>query len=312
MREIMAISLSSFKNQYDNKPKQTDFSDWKHFERFLYALAERPLGGKRDAELISPAVYEPGTRRANKNVLSWAGWCAVDVDDIELGDDNVNDYVDTLSDWRYVCYSTASSKEEQPKFRIVFQLDRDVVTQEIKHFWYALQSYLDEAGDKQCKDLSRMYYVPATYDSAFNFIFSGGSEPLVVSDLHSKYPYVEKKNSNNFIDRLPEKLQRQVIEHRKSKMEATQYNWSGYTDCPFWPTKLANEYRGITGTGWYHKMYQIMVAISARAISKGYPIRADQVAELCKEFDRENGNWYESRPLEVEADRALEYAYKNI
>jgi hypothetical protein len=58
-------------------------------------------------------------------------------------------------------------------------------------------------------------------------------------------------------------------------------------------------------------MYQMMVAIAARAIEKEYPITSDQIADLCKQFDREHGNWYENRPLGVEADRALEYAYRN-
>jgi hypothetical protein len=57
-------------------------------------------------------------------------------------------------------------------------------------------------------------------------------------------------------------------------------------------------------------MYQIMIAIAGNAIKKGYPITAIQIAELCKDFDACNGNWYENRPIIVEADRALEYVYR--
>lgn len=329
----MAISLTSFKSQYDNEPKQLDFSNWQHFERFLYALSKRQLGSKRDAELISPAVYvndsnaheypdaikEPSKtnpipyyHRKNRNVTHWAGWAAVDVDDLEINGD-VKDVVSRMcGDYRYVCYSTASSKPDKPKFRIVFELSRDIDSVQIRHFWFALNTYLDSAGDRQTKDLSRMYYIPATYDGAYNFIFSGGSKPIDVDNLLSCYPYVEKKHSNNFIDRLPSAIQQSVIEHRKSQMNSTNYVWSGYHDCPFWPKKLAAEYISIAETGWYHKMYQIMVATAARAIEKEYAITSNQIAELCKQFDMENGNWYENRPLDVEADRALEYAYKNI
>jgi hypothetical protein len=73
---------------------------------------------------------------------------------------------------------------------------------------------------------------------------------------------------------------------------------------------MAMEYQTITGTGWYAKMYQIMIAIAGNAIKKGYPITAIQIAELCKDFDACNGNWYENRPIIVEADRALEYVYR--
>ena len=83
-------------------------------------------------------------------------------------------------------------------------------------------------------------------------------------------------------------------------------------DCPFFPKKLSIEYKTIADGGWYYKMYQIMVATAGNATSKQYPITASEIASLCRELDLENGNWYENRPIEKEADRALEYVYKNI
>jgi hypothetical protein len=94
-------------------------------------------------------------------------------------------------------------------------------------------------------------------------------------------------------------------------MENTNYTWTSYRDCPFFPKTLAIEYKSISETGWYHKMYQIMVATAGSAIKKGYPITAREIAELCRQLDIDTGNWYTSRPLEVEADRAVEYAYRN-
>ena len=54
-----------------------------------------------------------------------------------------------------------------------------------------------------------------------------------------------------------------------------------------------------------------MVSIAGNAVSSNYPITAHQIAELCKEIDNETGQWYDSRPLEKEADRAIEFVYKN-
>ena len=67
----------------------------------------------------------------------------------------------------------------------------------------------------------------------------------------------------------------------------------------------------ITNTGWYHKMYQIMVAIAGNAVKKKYPITSEEISTMCREFDMETGNWYENRPLDKEANRALEYIYRN-
>lgn len=306
--------LSSFKNRFINKPTQLDFESWKGFEAFLYLLSDRKLKGKQDAELISPAIYEIGTTRANKNVLSWAGWAAIDVDDVEI-QGSVKEYIEKfLSNWRYICYSTASSKTDKPKFRIVLQLDRFIEASEIRHFWFALQSVVDDQGDKQCKDLSRMYYIPATYDNAFNFIFSGGSEPLNVSKLLSEHAYVEKKNTNNFIDRLPDEIQKQVIEYRKGQMD-NHFIWSNYNDCPFVNKRLITEYKSIAytdNTGRYSMIYKIMLSIASSAIKRKYPITTNEVVTLIRQLDMDTANRYENRPLDVEADRAIEYAYRNI
>ena len=55
-----------------------------------------------------------------------------------------------------------------------------------------------------------------------------------------------------------------------------------------------------------------MIAIAGTAVDKKYPITADEIAVMCRELDQETGNWYENRPLTKEADRALEYVYKNM
>jgi hypothetical protein len=156
-----------------------------------------------------------------------------------------------------------------------------------------------------------MYYVPAEYPNAMDFFFNhNGGNAVNVSAMIAKHPYVER-SGNTFLDRLPPEMQKAVIEHRKNSLNNTDYNWSSYRDCPFFPKHMGMEYQTITDTGWYLKMYQIMVAIAGHAVAKGYPITASQIATLCKEFDSETGNWYENRPLQKEADRALEYIYRN-
>ena len=308
----MEISLTLFKSIYDNKTeKRIDLANFNAFERVLYQLAEKPRADKTEAELMSPATYLPNTTRANKNVVDWHGWCAVDVDDYEFNGELEYDLAERFSDYYFVCYSTASSTRDNPKFRLVFPLTESVPNEKIKHFWYALQSELGELGDKQTKDLSRMYYIPGNYAGAYNFIFSHDGNYIDPHRLMSKHAYAEKK-SGSFFDRLPEKMQKEIIEHRKSKLENTNIVWSSYRDCPFFPKQLESEYKLISNTGWYHKMYQIMVALAGNAVKNEYPITADEIAVLCRELDQDTGNWYENRPMQKEADRALEYVYKNM
>jgi hypothetical protein len=316
----MKYELTIFKNQFDNKThRHLTLDSWSNFVDLLGGLSQKrgqKGGGNNSSPLISPAVYTKGTTRSNKNVVRWGGWAAVDVDDYimdsavsELGLEK--EIRSRFSHWDFVCYSTASSTVEKPKFRLVFRLDQHVPAEKIRHFWHALNTELGEIGDAQTKDLSRMYYVPAIYPNAHNFIFAQTTDkPIVVESLLQKHPYVEK-TGNSFLDRLPPELQNAVIEHRKNSLHNTNIRWTSYHDCPFWPRMLAVEYRNISSTGWYHKMYQIMVALAGNAVKCGYPITAHQIAELCRQFDKETGNWYEGRPIEREADGALEYVYRN-
>jgi hypothetical protein len=312
--ETTGVSLTLFKSIFDNKThRRMDFESFEQFEDLLYKLSKVPRKDKKSAELMSPAIYLPDTTRANKNVVAWSGWCAVDVDDHEVKGDLKSELDDTIGTWHYVCYSTASSTSDTPKFRLVFPLRTAIRGEDIRHFWYSLQTELGNIGDRQTKDLSRMYYIPGQYHGANNFIFTGGSsEFLDPIRLMAKHPYAEKKHANNFFDRLPEEMQKQIIEHRKSKLENTGYSWTSYHDCPFFPKHLEAEYRAINGTGWYHTMYRIMVAIAANAIKKDYPITSAEISQLCRQLDTETGNWYENRPMDKEADRALEFVYRNM
>jgi len=307
----MSFDLTLFRNRYDNKTHKTmSFETWDEFVALLYMLSEKE-DTKATAPLISPALYEEGTTRGNANVTKWSRWCAVDVDEFDCDADSLMEVlVERFGHWDFVCYSTASSRVEQPKFRLVFRLVGEVHKDSIRKFWWALNSELGSIGDKQTKDLSRMYYIPAKYDGAHNFIFHNSGRPVDIDYLVVKHPYKEKEGKN-FLDRLPADLQEEVVKHRKAQMENTNYSWSGYQDCPFFPRRLAMEYQTISETGWYHKMYQIMVATAGSAIKKGYPITAREIAELCRQLDMDTGNWYTNRPLEVEADRAVEYAYRN-
>jgi hypothetical protein len=308
------ISVTVFKNTFDNKThRRINYDTWQSFEEALYNMSAKSgnKGGTNSSPLISPATYIENTTRANKNVVCWSGWCAIDVDDFNFNGDLKDELHRRIGNWYYVCYSTASSRVGAPKFRIVFPLTRNVEASEIRHFWFSINSELEQLGDRQTKDLSRMYYVPAKYPSADNFIFSNAGDFLDPSVVMRKYSYAER-DSKSFLDRLPDEIKKAVLEHRKQSLEKTNIVWSSYRDCPFFPKRLALEYQSIRDTGWYHKMYQIMIATSANAIKNGYPITAKQISDLCREFDIDTGNWYSSRPIEVEADRAVEYAYRNF
>lgn len=285
-----------------------NYSSFEEFETVLYRLADsKKYLKKQDAPLISPAVYKPDTTRANDNVVAWGGFGILDVDDFK---GEIKDIEKKYEAYKYICYSTASSSVDNPKFRLVFPLTKWVDTSEIKHFWYALNKEIGDIADAQTKDLSRMYYVPSSYKDSFNFIFSHDGDTMNPDELMAKHRYVVPQQS--FYERLPEAIKKGLMEHRKSQLTNTNISWTGYKDCPFVNQKKVEDYKGLT-EGWYYSMYQLMVSIAGNAIGQGYPITAKEIEYLIRDLDSETGNWYLKRPIDKEAERAIEFVYrKNI
>ena len=312
------ISLTIFKSLYDNKTqKRLDLESWSNFESLLRNLSQVERKNKKSAPLISPAVYKSkNSLRRNIEVDCWAGWAAVDVDDHKFKGDLEEELKTLYGEYQYICYSTATSKKTLPKFRLVFKLSRPVFYKDIKNFWGALNTEMSFMGDAQCKDLSRMYYVPGTYKNAYNFFFTNEGNDIDPYALIDKHPISVAPTSNNFIDRLPEELQKEVINYRKESMENTKkFKWTTYKDCPFVNKKLVDEYRSIAyidGTGRYSMIYRIMVSIASLAVKNKYPISAQEVVTLIKQLDQDTANRYDTRPLDVEANRAIEFAYKKM
>ena len=316
----MMTKLTLFKNLFDNKTdKKMEFTSFDKLEELLYNISKQPgskfdIKGSRDqkcSSLISPAVFKEGTTRKNDNVVEWAGWCCVDVDDFEFEGDLKEELNNRFGHWRYICYSTASSKVDTPKFRVVFPLKYNVPADQIRHFWFALNTELDSIGDRQTKDLARMYYVPAQYPDANNFIFSNDGHAIDPADLMAKHKYVERSN-NTVLDRLPPAIRDAILKEKRAGLTNTDVSWTNFNDCPFFPRHLVEEYRTISKTGWYNLSYRMMVSCAMKALGSGYPITSNQIAIMMRQLDLETGGWYKNRPLEREAQGAIDFAMKSI
>lgn len=330
------ISFTIFKSKFDSKTdKRMDLKNFDQFEELLRNMSRKRITSKEDAQLISPAIFvnddtahelpnskkepkkdgsgRPWYHRKNVNVLEWGGWAALDVDDWTPEGDLEDAIRRKFGHNRFVAYSTASSTRDLPKFRVVYALDDRVPTDKIAPLWWSLNESSGSLGDRQVKDKCRMYYIPATYgkygdNDTYSFFFSGGDDPINVDQLIERYPMPKK--STSFFDKLPEDMQEAILKKKKDELENTNYKWTSYRDCPFWPKQLETEYRAISSTGWYLKLYAIMVAIAGKAIDKGYPITPKEIGDMIRQFDMETGGWYQDRPIEGEAKNAIDYVFR--
>lgn len=309
----MKYSFTLFKNIFDNKThRQMHFDSFDEFENLLYQLSKepgyKPKKGeyiKASSPLITPALFKEGTTRKNDNVIEWAGFACLDIDSYE---GSFEDTVNTFHSNRFVCYSTSSSTQEHPRFRIILPLTSSVQSDKIPHFWFALNNKF-LACDPQTKDKSRMFYIPAIYPDAYNFIFSHkDSLTLNPHELMSQYPYSDGVKKSNFSDAVQEKL----VAYKKEKLTNTSYKWTSYRDCIFVNKTLIDNYRNISETGWYGQIFRILCSIASSAMKRGYPITPHEVSTLVKELDSETGNWYKNRPIELEAERAINFVMKSL
>ena len=309
------FSLTIFKNIFDNKTHRTmKFDTLESFEKLLYELSSqpgyKPKKGERKqgSPLITPSTFHKDTTRSNVNVIQWNGWAALDVDDYE------GTFEETIEKFKknyFICYSSASSTKEKPKFRMVLPLTESVPADKLRHFWYALNHEFGSVGDAQTKDVSRMYYVPAQYPNAHNFIFTNKADRINPNELMDRHEFVSGFR-NSFEDKMPDAIREKIAEYKKTKLTNSNFTWGSYRDCPFVNKQLVLEYRNISDSGWYHKMFQIMVSISSRAMRAQYPITPEEVSKLCKEIDNDTGGWYKNRPLNLEAARAIDFSLKSI
>ena len=149
----MEVYITHFKSVWDNKTDNcTELKNFLKFEQALYGLSAVPRKDKLSATLISPAVYKNESTRSNSNVIKWSSWCAVDVDDYKPKGDLKEELMIRFSSHYFVCYSTASSTQEQPKFRLIFPLTDEISSDNIPKFWHALNNELGDLADRQTKD----------------------------------------------------------------------------------------------------------------------------------------------------------------
>jgi hypothetical protein len=330
-KDFKMIKFTLFSSIYDNITKnQIEFDS---FEKFDYALKSfstipgyKPKKGewvKKSTALISPALYKPGTTRSNDTAIAFGGFAMLDVDDFRFGNGDSLEYelCSSYPDVKFICYSTSSSTFEHPKFRLVFPLDRFVEQNELLKLIYAINQKFGDMSDPQTKDISRMFYLPAIYPDSYSFYFSydGNNKSLCVNTLFEEYPYkgsLVSKTSRSFMDSLSPAFKDVILNNRKGKIESNKkdYSWTSYINCPFLNQNLVNEYKTIAftdGSGRYSMIYKIMCSIASNAIKNRYPITDYELVEIIRELDKDTSRRYQHRKLDVEANRAITWAYKN-
>lgn len=147
------MKVSYFRNVKDNKPKPKAL-DWPDL---AHALTRHKFRDTKDGALWSPTSYKNGSTRGKEAVEDL---CALVLD----FDDGVRptEFASQWGRWEYVLHSTFSHSRDKPKFRAVFPLQEPVPAEEWSEVYRKLALALGQGHtDPQCKDCSRVYYLPS-------------------------------------------------------------------------------------------------------------------------------------------------------
>jgi len=161
-------------------------------------------------------AYLEGSRRINKNWKSQSIFAL----DFDSGITFLA-VLDRLKEYKLDCtlaYSTFSSNEQIPKFRVIFQLDEVITDLELRNsIQYALIALFPEC-DKLCKDPSRMFYGgKEIIHNNYNYFLN------IPQLLESTRMYVAENATN-----LSQSLNR--LDKKTKKLEKCYKNGSAYNN----------------------------------------------------------------------------------
>ena len=162
--EDRPLVVTVYANKTASTPIRTGTKRW---STLLPQLRVRDVREPKDGLAFSMVSLQPGTTRGSKNVAMVSG-LVFDIDGTAL--DEIRDKV---TKYEHFAYSTHSHTPEDPHYRLIFPLTRDVTPAEFRELWkHVNASLLGGVADKQCCDVGRLYFSPSCPAGAHSHAFA--------------------------------------------------------------------------------------------------------------------------------------------
>lgn len=304
------MEFSYFSYFYDNKPKRCVAEGWNAFVENMRAISVvkgfKPPAGDYESDssgLISPAIYsEDGVSRSNENVVGWDIVC-MDIDD---GIKDINQVLNHFSKYSYIVYSSPNCTKDKLKLRVVIPLKSRAERKVLKQIWFGLNEWCGGIIDKQTKDYSRLFYVPAQYtnrgDDYTHFFLTNDGISLDWEALIERFPSPPEKDLFKIKDPLLG-LKRKIFQNAKGipSMNITDPN------CPFVKQWMREKY-ALTPVGAHHRaIYIFALQCCHNAESIEYPLSHEELVDMMRQLDDLDGGYYDDKKLQDSAKDALEF-----
>jgi hypothetical protein len=190
---------------------------------------------------------------------------------------------------RRILYTTTQSVPAHQRWRIIVALDRRHSIGEHEAIWRWFQDEMDGDLDDNTKDVTRLFYCPASWIGADNLFASYPGEPLPVDEIIKIVP--------------PPIRPAPCADHRCGKVVPAPDGTDIITEAMI--SKAACEPEG-------GRLYRLMVGAAVRFRRNGWTVTAAELADAAMQANYRISPGKSRRGLQREAQHALDYAMSRV
>lgn len=267
---------------------------------------------KTEADLPSllSSVFRKGDSRLIDNVLYLGNLFIADIDHTPISFEDMAKKLDGMG-INYYLYPTTNHTANNPSYRLLLPLDRDMEVYEYAHLWDAMNYKFDNTFDPQTKDIVRMGFMPRAWGGIQRSSRHAINKAhLVANDVLADYP-VAPPPVTPLIARQANQtsapISTNVANLNANLSRSSAVNIEDYGLCPFVTDKAKHAYKESGG-----RYFTFMCRVAAAALKSNYDIQPAELVSLANQADTAFGVIKERKGAMREAQRAIEASVKYL
>ncbi len=169
------LSVCAYRNVFDNEPSMHQLTCHQLVKRLTRFDVHSEVRDKRRLPAWSPARYPSGAKRGAETVAALS--CLVlDYDDGTTPEAAIEPWLA----WLLVVHSSWSHRPGMPRFRLVLPLGEEVPGPLWERAWLWAAERSAGEPDPNCRDASRLYFLPALPSTDASYLLQVSIAPLLV------------------------------------------------------------------------------------------------------------------------------------
>lgn len=196
---LRILTFSKFNSRYDtkSKPETRSWPEWiEIFSKHKIVPADDTniddLESKKDMECYVFGHIPEGKTHSNAQVKD-VNALVLDIEGFP--DDQIEEALNKINKWEYILYSTYKHDAEYlqiknpsavqctTRLRVVLPLLKKTSKKQFDNIWPAFSFLTNKITDPKTKNVSRLYYIPATFDKDIAYFYHNKGQWISFEDL---------------------------------------------------------------------------------------------------------------------------------